>query len=115
MPVSWMYETLLRYVGGPQFGPGLAASWTVSEGGKKYRFSLRKGVRFHDGTPFNAEAVKVNLDRLLDPKRDTPAKDYLSAIKTVTVVDDSTVEIELKEPFAPFLANLATGPIPSCK
>jgi peptide/nickel transport system substrate-binding protein len=105
-----VYETLLRYVGGSQFAPGLATSWTVSEGGKKYRFSLRKGVRFHDGTPFDAEAVKVNLDRLLDPKRDTPAKDYLSTIKTVTVVDDSTVEIELKEPFAPFLANLATGP-----
>lgn len=105
-----VYETLLRYTGGPQFAPGLATSWTASEGGRKYRFNLRKGVRFHDGSPFNAEAVKVNLDRLLEPNRDTPAKEYLNAIKSVTVVDDSTVEIELKEPFAPFLANLATGP-----
>ena len=47
-----VYETLLRYTGGPQFKPGLAMSWTVNDRGMKYRFNLRKGVRFHDGTLF---------------------------------------------------------------
>src|SRR3984893_9797235 len=60
-----MYEGLLHYKDGSlEVEPGLATSWTVSPDGKTYTFKLREGVKFHDGTPFNAEAVKFNLDRI---------------------------------------------------
>ena len=61
-----IYEGLLKYAEdstNPE--PCLAESWTVSEDGLSYTFNLRQGVKFHDGTDFNAEAVKVNFDRLL--------------------------------------------------
>src|SRR5215813_15497177 len=52
----------------PAIVPALATSWEVSPDGRVYTFHLRQNVKFHDGTPFNAEAVKVNLDRALDEK-----------------------------------------------
>src|SRR5579872_6601404 len=59
--LSNMYEGLLHYKDGSlDLEPGLATSWTVSPDGKTYTFKLREGVKFHDGTPFNAEAVKFN-------------------------------------------------------
>jgi peptide/nickel transport system substrate-binding protein len=87
----------------------LAEKWDISPDGKTWTFYLRKGVKFHDGTPFNAEAVKVNFDRVMDES----SKYYFKAAATVTskttgwiksysVVDDSTFKIELKEPFGSF-------------
>ena len=93
--------------------PSLAESWTISDDGKTYTFKLREGVVFHDGTPFNAEAVKFNFDRMLNedhPFHDTgpfPLAFFFSAIEKVVAVDETTVEFRLTEPFAPFLSNLA--------
>lgn len=87
--------------------PGLAEKWSISEDGKTYTFNLRKGVKFHDGTPFNAEAVKYNFDRMMDPNFPSPRKSEISAVQTVTVVDEYTVKLELKQPFAGLLAALA--------
>jgi peptide/nickel transport system substrate-binding protein len=109
-----MYDGLVRYRDGTlQVEPDLATSWTISDDGKVYTFKLRKGVKFHDGTPFNAEAVKYNFDRMLDknhPEHDTgpfPLAFFFSSIDKVEVVDDLTVKFTLKQPYAPFLSNLA--------
>lgn len=85
--------------------PMLAETWEISNAGKTYVFHLKKGVTFHDGTPFDAAAVKFNWERDLEP--DSQRRAELSAIDKVTVVDGSTVQVDLKAPFAPFLAQLS--------
>jgi peptide/nickel transport system substrate-binding protein len=109
-----VYDGLTRYKDGTlEVEPSLAESWDISEDGKTYTFQLREGVTFHDGAPFNAEAVKFNFDRMLDeehPFHDTgpfPLAFFFSAVDEVTAVDDLTVEFTLNEPYAPFLSNLA--------
>lgn len=70
-----VYDGLVRYKDGTlEVEPALATDWTISEDGTEYTFNLREGVTFHDGSPFNAEAVKFNFDRMLDeghPYHDT--------------------------------------------
>ncbi|MEX0954934.1 MAG: ABC transporter substrate-binding protein [Rhizobiaceae bacterium] len=109
-----VYDGLTRYKDGTlEPEPSLAESWEISDDGTTYTFKLRDGVSFHDGTPFNAEAVKFNFDRMLKedhPYHDTgpfPLAFYFSAVDEVTAVDDMTVEFKLNEPYAPFLSNLA--------
>ncbi|KXF75374.1 peptide ABC transporter substrate-binding protein [Paramesorhizobium deserti] len=109
-----VYDGLTRYKEGTlEVEPSLAESWDVSEDGKTYTFKLRSGVTFHDGSPFNAEAVKFNFDRMLDekhPYHDTgpfPLAFFFSSVEKVTALDDLTVEFKLSEPYAPFLSNLA--------
>lgn len=86
--------------------PGLAESWEPLEGGSVWRLNLRQGVEFTDGTPFDAEAVKFNLDRILDPATESPFRGRLSAVEEVLVVDDHTVDIQLTGPFGPFIRLL---------
>ncbi|MCP4381389.1 MAG: ABC transporter substrate-binding protein [Hyphomicrobiales bacterium] len=109
-----VYDGLVRYKDGTlEVEPSLAESWTISDDGTVYTFKLRDGIMFHDGSPLNAEAVKFNFDRMLDeshPYHDTgpfPLSFFFSAVDGVTAVDDLTVEFKLKEPYAPFLSNLA--------
>jgi peptide/nickel transport system substrate-binding protein len=109
-----LYEGLLKYKPGTlEVAPGLAESWEVSEDGTEYTFTLREGVVFHDGTPFDAEAVKFNFDRMLDenhPYHDTgpfPLAFFFSAVDGVEAVDARTVKFTLSGPYAPFLSNLA--------
>lgn len=88
--------------------PGLAESWTVDEATKtKWTFKLRDGVKFHDGSAFNAEAVIWNLEKLLnknsaqfDQAQVTQSATYIAPIKSYRVIDNSTVEIETKSPDA---------------
>ena len=117
-----LYEGLTRYKSGTlEVEPALAESWTISDDGTEYTFKLRSGVKFHDGTDFNAEAVKFNFDRMLDenhPFADTgpfPLAFFFSAVEETSVVDDMTVKFKLNAPYAPFLSNLAypTGLIAS--
>src|SRR6267142_1297967 len=95
---------------------GLAESWTVSRDGLRYTFKLRKGITFHDGTPFNAEAVKFSIERQIDPEHPFNklgkypfANYFFGNVKAVEVVDPLTVEFSLKEPRASFLAVLTAG------
>lgn len=85
--------------------PMLAEKWDISPDGKTYTFSLRKGVKFHDGTDFNAEAVKFNFERNMD--KASNRRNELKEVSKVTVVDQYTVKVELSKPFAPFLSILA--------
>ena len=95
-----------------QFKGQLAERWEVSDDGLVYTFHLRQGVRFHDGTPFDAAAVKFNFDRFLDksaPHYSATAAGYFSfagispIIKSVEVMDPATVRIMLNEPNNQFL------------
>lgn len=109
-----VYDGLVRYRNGTlEVEPALATSWTIGEDGTEYTFELRDGVEFHDGAPFNAQAVEFNFDRMLDeshPYHDTgpfPLAFFFSAVEDVEAVDGDTVKFTLKEPYAPFLSNLA--------
>ncbi|MDY8110557.1 ABC transporter substrate-binding protein [Fulvimarina sp. 2208YS6-2-32] len=109
-----MYDGLVRFKKGTlEVEPSLATDWSISDDGLTYTFELREDVTFHDGTPFDAEAVKFTFERMLKedhPFHDTgpfPLAFFFSAIDTITATDPTTVEFRLKEPFAPFLSNLA--------
>lgn len=106
-----VYESLLKFKpDSTEVEPSLAESYTVSEDGLVYTFKLRQGVKFHDGTPFNAEAVKFNIDRQM-PEVATPKMSYASLVygdvDHTDVIDEYTVQISLKKPSTPFLHNLA--------
>ena len=102
--------------------PCLAKSWEISSDGLVYTFQLREGVRFHDDTPFDAEAVKFNIERMTNPKipqYDPKAAHYSIFIwrylKAVETVNPLTVRIHLSEPFSDFLAQLTEGGLGSAK
>jgi peptide/nickel transport system substrate-binding protein len=106
-----IYEGLLKYkAGSTELEPCLADSWEITDGGKVYTFKLHKGIKFQDGTPFNAEAVKFSVDRQLPPNRndDMPYATFtFGPVVKVDVVDDLTVKFTLSDSYTPFLANLA--------
>jgi peptide/nickel transport system substrate-binding protein len=96
--------------------PMLATSWTLSADGRTVTLKLRQGVRFHDGTPFNADAVKFSIERQINPEHPFNklgkypfANFFFGNVKAVEVLDDATVEFVLKEPRASFLAVLTAG------
>ncbi len=87
--------------------PVLADSHTVSKDGLVYTFKLKSGIKFHDGTPFNAEAVKVNFDRVTNPDNKLKRYTLYKNIAKTEAVDANTVRFTLKEPFSPFVNTLA--------
>jgi peptide/nickel transport system substrate-binding protein len=89
-----------------EFVPRLATSWTVSDEGKTVTFKLRPGVKFHDGTPFDAAAVKANIERAKTLKT-SRRKSEVKSVKSVEVVDPTTVAFKLTAPDAPLLAQLS--------
>lgn len=106
-----LYEALLRFKkGNTEVEPCLAERWEVSDDGLVYTFYLRKGVKFHDGTPFNAQAVRDNFERQ-SPENMLPKMSYaplvLGDVEKTEVVDDYTVRITLQRPSTPFLNNMA--------
>lgn len=113
-----LFETLLNF--GEQdttIQPGLAKEWDTSEDGLTYTFKLEEGVKFHDDTDFNAEAVVKNFERWANGNADMfPYYDTMfggfkgdegHVIDSVTADGDYTVIIKLKRPQAPFLKNIA--------
>ena len=109
IPLTSVYDTLVFLSPDTgEFVPGLATGWTISDDGAAYTFTLRKAVRFHDGTRFDAAAVKFNLDRVMDPETGSQKARYmLGRLDSVTVEDESTVTIHLAEPYAPLLDSLS--------
>lgn len=86
--------------------PELAVSWKAVSA-TEYVFTLRRGVKYHDGTDFNAQAVKAYFDHILDSNTRSPRRSNFTQIAEVQVVDDYTVRFVLSAPFAPFLAQLS--------
>jgi peptide/nickel transport system substrate-binding protein len=109
IPLSSVYDTLVFLdpeTG--QFVPGLAERWEVTPDGLRYTFHLRQDVVFHDGSPFNAEAVRANLSRVLDPEnRSQRALSMLGPLREVQVLDEFTVALDLEAPYAPLLDSLS--------
>ena len=87
--------------------PQLAESWDASPDARVYTFHLRKGVKFHDGTPFNAAAVKANFDRVRNPENKLRRYTLYKIISQIDVLDDSTVRFTLSEPFGAMIATFA--------
>lgn len=126
--IDQIYNRLTDFKPGTvELEPSLATEWSSSTDGKTWTFKLRSGVKFHDGTDFDAEAVKFNVDRWWDAKnpegyRDSGKtyqiwKDFFagfkgdkdSLVKDVTVVDKSTIKFVLNRPFAAFPAAIGSG------
>lgn len=104
-----VYETLFYMNEEGELEPLLAESIEPGEDGSTFILKLREGVSFSDGTPFNAEAVKANLEWVLNPDNAATFAFLISEIDTITAVDDYTVEIALKSDFAPLPAHLSHG------
>lgn len=103
------YEGLFEFDKDLKIRPVLAESFDVSADGLVYTFKLRQGVKFHDGSDFNAEAVKFVLERAINPENKMPRANQFRAISKIDVVDAHTVRMTLKEPFSPFINALAHG------
>jgi peptide/nickel transport system substrate-binding protein len=110
-----MFENLVKFGDSSMdIEPQLATAWTVSDDGLTWTFTLREGVTFHDGTPFNAKAVADSYNRIIDPEHPFYAYGkwkYLSLslkpVKKITIIDDYTVSFTTDKPYAPFINNLA--------
>jgi peptide/nickel transport system substrate-binding protein len=89
------------------FVPDLAESWSVADDKVTWTFHLRNGVRFHDGSVFDAAAVKANFDRVLDPAQGNNRRSLFEPIDRVEVVDEYTVRIVTKYPFGAFEPMMA--------
>ncbi|WP_071458755.1 ABC transporter substrate-binding protein [Bacillus massilinigeriensis] len=109
-----IYETLINF--GEQdteIEPGLAESWKESDDGLKHTLKLKKGVKFHDGTDFNAEAVVFNFERWKAGNKERfyyYNSQFGDVMKEVKAVDEHTVEFTLNRVLAPFYKNLAMSP-----
>jgi peptide/nickel transport system substrate-binding protein len=105
--VANVYDPLVYEDENGQVQPGLAESWEVSADSKSYTFKLREGVKFHDGTPFNAEAVKFCFDRIVDPETKSQfATLLLGPYESTEVIDEFTVQVNFSQPFALLLSRL---------
>jgi len=104
-----IFEGLVRITQSGDVAPALAESWDVSADGLVYTFRLRRGVRFHDGTSFDANDVKFSFDRALAPDSTNAQKALLSAISDVDVFDTHTVRLTLSRPSSSLLYFLGWG------
>lgn len=101
-----MYEGLVRFDAHGRIEPALAVSWQRRDP-LRVRFKLRAGVRFHNGEPFDAEAVRFTIERYLDPKTGFPALGFINSLSKAEVIDDLTVDIVTKFPDGLLLNRLA--------
>ena len=106
--LSAVYETLVYQDAGGNTVPGLATDWIVANDGKSYIFNLREDVRFHDDSPFDAEAVKFNFERILSlGPRSLKARSLLPNIRSIEILDEYSIKVDLNEPNGFFLFGLS--------
>ncbi|MEX3313599.1 glutathione ABC transporter substrate-binding protein [Sulfitobacter sp. PS-8MA] len=104
---SGVLERLITFDKNMKLVPQLATEWEGSADAKTFTFKLREGVKFHDGTPFNAAAVKANFDRLADQSQNLAKNSLFKVVDTVETPDDYTVVLNLKEPFGAMINTVA--------
>jgi glutathione transport system substrate-binding protein len=102
-----MFEGLYMLDEHMKLQPQLAESYEATEDAKEFIFHLRKGVTFHDGTPFNAAAVKASFDRAGNPENHLKRQSLFVMIDHTDTVDDYTVKVALKYPFGAFVNDIA--------
>jgi peptide/nickel transport system substrate-binding protein len=108
MATRQIFETLVEVdPATSRITPGLASSWQMTNDGASWTFTLREGVRFHDGVPLDAPSVVVSFEQGRTTRAYQNLFDDPSAIKTIQAVDPRTVRFDLRAPFGPFLAHLA--------
>jgi peptide/nickel transport system substrate-binding protein len=109
IPLRSVYDTLVyRDADTLEFVPGLADSWVISPDGLEYTFRLRRDVTFHDGTRFDADAVRVNIERILSSDSNSlKAAQLLGPVSHVEMPDAYTITIVLSRPFEPLLDGLS--------
>ena len=102
--LSAVYDTLVYQSADGELIPGLARAWRIDDGGRRYTFELRDDVTFHDGTRFDAEAVKFNIERILSlGSRSLKAGTLLPDFESISIVDEHTIRFELARPDNYFL------------
>ena len=104
---AMVYEPLVKYGENGKIEPCLAESWEISPDGKEYTFKLRQGVKFSDGSNFDAKAVKMNFDAVLANKTRHAWLELINQIKDTQVVDDHTFKIVFQNAYYPALQELA--------
>lgn len=104
-----VYEGLVQFAADGSVLPRLALSWEVSSDGLSYVFHLKGGVRFHDGSDFDAAAAKYSLERILAPGSTNPQRARLRAIRSIEVVDPLTLKVLLSRRSGGLLQSLAFG------
>jgi peptide/nickel transport system substrate-binding protein len=107
-----IYNSLLRPDASARFQPELAESWQMIDP-QTYRFHLRKGVRFHDGTNLTAADVKQTYESILDLKQGSPRRAPLTVIQSIEELGPYEILFRLAEPYAPFLEHCTIGIIPA--
>ncbi len=105
--ILMIYNTLITFDEDMQIVGDLAERWEVAEDGRRWTFHLREGVRFHDGTPFTAEAVRQTFARVLDPEQNHKRLPLFNMLERVEVIDDHTVAIVTEYPFGAFEPTMA--------
>jgi len=102
-----IYDNLTRLEPDQSIAPWLLESWKVWPDRKIYDLKLRRGVKFHDGSPFDAAAVKANFDRLSAPSNALSSRSSLGPYLSSEVIADDELRVTLSDPFTPFLRNLS--------
>ena len=108
-----LYEGLVKPDSSGELQPAIASDYSISEDATTYTFTLREGVKFHDGSMVTAEDVKYSIDRCADTTKGEPLVEAYSNIKSVNIVDEKTVEVVLNTADSDFLANMTTAIIPA--
>jgi len=106
-----VYNGLLKKTPESTLAGDLAERWEMPDD-TSYIFTLRKGVKFHDGTDLTAEDVRYTFESILDPGFPSPLKDSYNKIARIEVISPYTIKFQLKETFAPFLTNMILGIVP---
>jgi peptide/nickel transport system substrate-binding protein len=104
--VSNIFNTLVRYDENMNVVPDLAESWEIQEGGRQITFKLRENVVFHDGTPFNAEAVKFSFDRVMTEANNSPYRRFFAPVQGIEVLGPHSIRFAFREPWPGFFYQL---------
>ena len=109
---SFMTDPLVVRASDGSFVPGLATSWEISDDAKEFVLTLREGIMFQDGTPFNAEAVVYNFNRILAPETGSALlANQVGPLQTIEALDEMTVKFTYSEPWVTFLDMATKAPI----